>query len=184
MKLIEAVFERILWDMRLVVIVAVVVSALLSLTMFYVATVDAYITVSHLMHYADPTLNVAARLELRNQTVTHVVEVLDGFLLATILLIFALGLYELFISKIDLAHETEGASNVLIINSLDDLKNRLAKVILMIMIVKFFEYAINMGFKTPMDLLTFAGGIALIGLALFLSHKAEEHGPVVGEGKH
>ncbi|MEW6766341.1 MAG: YqhA family protein [Pseudomonadota bacterium] len=175
MKFIETLFEKILWDMRLVVIVAVVVSAILSLAMFYVATVDAFNTVAHLLHYADPALDAAQKVALRNQTVTHVVEVLDGFLLATILLIFALGLYELFISKIDVAHAGEGASNVLIINNLDDLKNRLAKVILLILVVKFFEYGINMGFKTPLDLLTFAGGIALIGLALFLSHKAEEH---------
>jgi uncharacterized membrane protein YqhA len=33
--------------------------------------------------------------------VAHTVGSIDGFLLATILLIFALGLYELFISDID-----------------------------------------------------------------------------------
>ncbi|TQV65489.1 MAG: YqhA family protein [Halothiobacillaceae bacterium] len=184
MKMIEQFFEKLLWDLRLVVIVAVIVSAILSLAMFYVAAVDAYNTVAHLLHYADPALDTAQKVALRNQTVTHVVEVLDGFLLATILLIFALGLYELFISKIDAAHGAEGASNVLIINNLDDLKNRLAKVILLILVVKFFEYGINMSFKTPMDLLTFAGGIALIGLSLFLSHKAEDHGPILGGDKH
>ncbi|MEF3193222.1 MAG: YqhA family protein, partial [Halothiobacillaceae bacterium] len=143
--------------------------------------------VTHLLHYADPALDQAARLELRNQTVTHVVEVIDGFLLATILLIFALGLYELFISKIDPARSGElncedggeghsdTASNILVITSIDDLKNRLAKVIMLILVIKFFEYGINMGFKEPLDLLIFAGGIALIGLALFLSHKADEH---------
>lgn len=178
MQKIEQIFERVLWDVRFVVLIAVLVSAVLSFAMLYVAAVDAYYTVVHLFHYADPTLNIADKLALRNSTVTHVVEVLDGFLLGTILLIFSFGLYELFISKIDCAHEGEGASNVLIINNLDDLKNRLAKVILLILIVKFFEYGINMKFTTPMDLLTFAGGIALIGLALFLSHKAEEHGPI------
>ncbi|MEW6445308.1 MAG: YqhA family protein [Pseudomonadota bacterium] len=188
MKKLEALFEKALWDMRLVVIVAVIVSALLSLVMFYVATVDAYFMVTHLLHYADPHLEAAARLELRNQTVTHVVEVIDGFLLATILLIFALGLYELFISKIDTARTSgptcedgsegghcDSASNILVITSIDDLKNRLAKVIMLILVIKFFEYGINMGFKEPLDLLIFAGGIALIGLALFLAHKAEEH---------
>lgn len=175
---LEQIFERGLWDTRLVVVLAVLVSAALSFAMFYVATVDAFYTIVHLFHYADPSLATEDKLALRNSTVTHVVEVLDGFLLATILLIFAFGLYELFISKIDCAHEGEGASNVLIITNLDDLKNRLAKVILLILIVKFFEYGINMKFTSPMDLLSFAAGIALIGLALFLSHKAEDHGPI------
>jgi len=183
MQKIEQIFERGLWDVRFVVLVAVIVSVILSFATFYVAAVDAYNTVIHLVHYADPTLSAVDKLALRNSTVTHVVEVLDGFLLGTILLIFAFGLYELFISKIDCAHEGEGASNVLIINNLDDLKNRLAKVILLILIVKFFEYGINMKFTTPMDLLTFAAGIALIGLALFLSHKAEDHAPIIGD-KH
>lgn len=172
---IEQIFERGLWDVRFVVLIAVLVSVVLSFAIFYVAAVDAYFTVLHLVHYADPSLDAVEKLTLRNSTVTHIVEVLDGFLLGTILLIFAFGLYELFISKIDVAHEGEGASNVLIINNLDDLKNRLAKVILLILIVKFFEYGINMKFTTPMDLLAFAAGIALIGLALFLSHKAEDH---------
>jgi len=88
-----------------------------------------------------------------------------------------LGLYELFISKIDAAEGDQNSSNILLIKSLDDLKARLAKVILMILIVKFFEYTVSMEFSTPLDLLYMAGGIALIGLSLYLSHAgdAEPH---------
>ena len=170
MSLIEKIFESLLWRSRLVVIFAVIASLLTSLAMFYVATVDAYYMISHLGDYAASDLSREARNSLRSATVTHVVEIIDGYLLATVLLIFSMGLYELFISKIDIAVHDETASNVLLINSLDDLKERLAKVILMILIVRFFEYAIGMEFKTPMDLLAFSGGIALIGVALYLSH--------------
>ena len=69
---------------------------------------------------------------------------------------------------------SETASNVLVIHSLDDLKARLAKVILMILIVKFFEHAIGMIFDTPLDLLYLAAGITLIGAAIYISH-AEPH---------
>ena len=168
-------FETVLWESRLVVLVAVVTSLITGLSMFFMATVDAYYMVSHLFHYASPELTSAERLDLRNTTVTHVVEVVDGYLLATVLLIFAFGLYELFIKKLDQAEGASAASSVLVIRSLDDLKGRLAKVILMILIVKFFEYGLSMSFNTPMDLLTFAAGIALIGLALYLSHKGEGH---------
>lgn len=72
--------------------------------------------------------------------------------------------------KIDLAETSEAASNVLMITSLDDLKARLAKVIMMILVVRYFEFALGMEFTTPLDLLQFAGGIALLGLALHLSH--------------
>jgi len=115
-----------------------------------------------------------SRGDFRALTITHVVEIIDGYLLATVLLIFSLGLYELFISKIDQAESTETQSSVLAINSLDDLKTRLGRVILMILIVNFFEHAISMAFETPQDLLILAAGIALIGVTLYLSH-AEEH---------
>ncbi len=172
MKALERIFESFLWNSRLVVLAAVFLSLISSLALFYMATVDAVYMVGHLSEYA--SLEGKERFALRSTTITHVVELIDGYLLAIVLLIFAMGLYELFISKIDQAEDATNASKVLVINNLDDLKARLAKVILMIMIVKFFEYALKMKFTTPMDLLLFSAGIALIGLALFLSHKADE----------
>lgn len=173
MKL-ERMFETLLWQSRLVVVVAVVMSLLAAFAMFYVATVDAVYMLLHLAEYGSPSLEPAAREALRGQTVTHVVEVIDGFLLGAVLLIFSLGLYELFISRLDVAYESETSSSVLFISTLDELKTRLAKVILMILIVKFFEHVIEMRFDTPLTLLYLSGGIALIGLGLFLSHKSEE----------
>ena len=174
---LEHVFEGALWNSRLIVLAAVVSSLTASFAMFFITTIDTYFMVTHLGEYASPSLVGKARSDLRGTMITHVVEIVDGYLLATVLLIFALGLYELFISSIDQAESSETKSNVLLIHSLDDLKARLAKVILMILIVKYFEYAIAMKFESPLDLLYLAGGIALIGLALYLSH-AGEHSPV------
>ena len=170
MKLLERVFEQFLWNSRLMVLAAVIVSLVSAAAVLYMSSVDAWIMVSHLGDYVSAEITTEARVQLRADTIKHVVEIIDGYLLATVLLIFALGLYELFISKIDAAQNGEGASKILIINSLDDLKNRLAKVILMILIVRYFEHALNMKFNTPLDLLYFAGGIALLGLALYLTH--------------
>jgi uncharacterized membrane protein YqhA len=170
----ESLFENFLWNSRYVVLIAVIASLSVSLAMFYLATVDAFYTVVHLGEYASPAVDNAARAILRGETVTHIVEVIDGYLLATVLLIFALGLYELFVSKIDAAEDSEAASGVLLIHSLDDLKARLAKVILMILIVRYFEHVVRMSFDTPLDILYLALGISLIGLALFLSHKADD----------
>lgn len=174
MNKLEQMFEKVLWTSRLSVLAAVLASLFSSLAMFYLITVDTVSMISHLLNYA--SLDAPARLALRAETITHVVELIDGYLLATVLLIFSFGLYELFISKIEAAENSENSSKVLFINSLDDLKARLAKVVLMILIVKFFEHALTMAFETPLDLLAFAGGIALIGLALYLSH--------AGDAKH
>ena len=173
MKNLEHLFESLLWSSRYIVIAAVLSSLGAGIAMFYIATVDAVYMLIHLVGYASPDLDVDARGQLRGVTVTHVVEIVDGYLLATVMLIFALGLYELFISKIDMAENDETSSNVLMITSLDDLKGRLAKVIMMILIVKYFEHAIKMSFNNPLDLLYLAGGITLIGLAIYLSHAGE-----------
>lgn len=174
MKHVEQIFEGALWNSRLVVLFAVISSLFAAFAMFYVATVDTFYTISHLADYASSSMSATDRADLRRDTVTHVVEVVDGFLLASVLLIFSMGLYELFVSKIDIASKSEASRKVLYITSLDSLKNRLAKVILMILIVNFFEDVTNISFDTPQSLLYLSAGIALIGLALFLTHRSED----------
>ncbi|MDX8387774.1 MAG: YqhA family protein [Ghiorsea sp.] len=100
-------------------------------------------------------------------------EVIDIFLLAIVLLIFGFGLYELYISKIDHAYENndESASHMLSIKNLDDLKSRLGKVIMMILVVKFFEMAIGMEIDGVKGLLVFAAGVLLIAMTLYVSER-------------
>jgi len=179
MKFLESLFEGSLWNSRFVILAAVVGSLLAGFAIFYMATVDVVYLVIHTLHYADPDMAVEARKVLHDSTVTHIVEVVDGYLLATVMLIFSLGLYELFISDIDQAHGSKASSKILVINSLDDLKARLAKVIIMILIVTLFEQALNMKLTAPIDLLYLGGSIALIALALYLTHSAE-HGAKKG----
>jgi len=109
--------------------------------------------------------------------VGHIIGAIDDYLLATVLFIFALGLYELFISKIEEAEaEAETSSRILLIHSLDDLKDRLAKVVLMILIVTFFKNVIHTTFDNPLNILYLGVGILFVALALFFTHKG-------GEGK-
>jgi uncharacterized membrane protein YqhA len=175
MKFIESAFEGALWRSRFVILAAVVASMAAGFAIFYIATVDVWYMLAHLAHYADPEMSSEARKALRDDSITHIVEVVDGYLLAVVMLIFSLGLYELFISDIDEAHGSKASSKILVIENLDDLKARLAKVILMILIVTLFEQALKMDMKTPLDLLYLGGSIALIGLALYLTHAAESH---------
>lgn len=175
MNFFEKLFEGTLWNSRFIVLTAVIGSLLAGFAIFYMATVDVVYLFGHAMHYADSSITAEARKALHDSTVSHIVEVVDGYLLATVMLIFSLGLYELFISDIDQAHGSKSSSKILVINNLDDLKSRLAKVILMIMIVTLFEQALNMKLTTPLDLVYLGASIALIALALYLTH-ASEHG--------
>lgn len=177
MKFLESLFEGSLWNSRFVILAAVVGSLVAGFVIFYMATVDVYFLFKHALHYADASLSDEARKALHDSTVSHIVEVVDGYLLATVMLIFSLGLYELFISDIDQAHGSKASSKILVINNLDDLKGRLAKVILMIMIVTLFEEALHMKLEAPIDLVYLGASITLIALALYFSHAAE-HGAV------
>jgi len=181
MKFLEMLFEGALWRSRYIVLSAVIASMAAGAAIFYMATVDVVYLIGHIVHYADGDLAAEARKALHDQTITHIVEVVDGYLLATVMLIFSLGLYELFISDIDEAHGSKTSSKILVIENLDDLKARLAKVILMILIVTLFEHALKLKIDSPLDLLYLGGSIALIGLALYLTHAAEGHGAEKGD---
>jgi uncharacterized membrane protein YqhA len=97
----------------------------------------------------------------------------DLALLASVLIIFALGLYELFIAEV--RRPEGGLNNVLVVKSLNDLKTKLGQVILMILIVKFFEKAQAFAPKAALDFLFYAGAVALLGAALWLV-QAEKSG--------
>ena len=103
--------------------------------------------------------------------VSHVITAVDDFLLAIVLLIFALGVYELHIDKLDFIRDNEAAGKLLQIESLDDLKDRLGKVILMILIVTFFKNVLTVKFDDPLNILYMGGGIFLVALASYFGHK-------------
>ncbi|WP_190600413.1 YqhA family protein [Candidatus Vesicomyidisocius sp. SY067_SCS001] len=167
---LEKYFEKLLWGSRYMVLVAVISSLLLSLLLFVITAVDVFALLVHIFDYiiATPEIRKVLKIEL----VAHTVGSIDGFLLATILLIFSLGLYELFISDIDEAKDSDQSSKVLVINSLDDLKSKLAKVILMILVVTFFEVSLLMSFDSSLDLVYFSLGILMVSLALYFGSKS------------
>jgi len=172
-SMLEAGFENSLWNSRWAVLVAVISSVIAALLMFYIAGVDTYYTLEHLASYGAIT-DYGERGEIRAEAVAQVVEIIDIFLLAIVLLIFGLGLYELYISKIHHAYdgEDDASDHLLSIDSLDDLKSRLGKVIMMILIVKFFELAIGMEVDDTTALLMFAGGVLMSAIALVLTEMA------------
>jgi uncharacterized membrane protein YqhA len=173
MKWLERWFEGMLWNGRFAVLIAVVGSLVVALALLAMTAAEVAAVVSHVVHYFDVSLDAAARRAIHDDVIAEVVKILDGFLLATAVLIFSLGLYELFISDIDAARESKASSRILLIGSLDDLKSRLAKVILIILIVTLFDQTLRIRIVEPLQLVYVAAAIALIGLALYLAHAAD-----------
>ncbi len=166
MSVVERLFEALLWRSRWMVILAVIFSLIAALGLFIVASLEIVEPVKELLSSG---FHVSAH---QHETmVGTIVGSIDLYLIATVLIIFSLGLYELFISKIDEAENDENSSKILAIHSLDDLKEKLAKVVLMVLIVTFFKYAIHIKYKTPLETLYLAVGVLMLALALYFSHK-------------
>ena len=167
--LLERLFERVLWLSRLVVVIPVVASVALACAAFYLGTVDVVYVVAHVGSYADLAALAGTRATTRAALLGRIITAVDTYLLAAVLLIFALGLYRLFIRKIEAAERAEFAPHLLRIESVDDLKDRLAKVVLLVLIVEFLQYALGTHYTSALDLLYLAIGIALIGVGLYLT---------------
>ncbi|MBU0899406.1 YqhA family protein [bacterium] len=176
MNWLEKIFESFLWNSKFIVILAVIASLVSAIILFLLATYDVLGIAIHawnymLGHFTEPYG------AFHDALVGRIVGAIDDYLLAVVLLIFSFGLYELFISEIGAAKSNISGSKILLIKTLDDLKDRLAKVILMILIVMFFKHVLCSSFEEPLNILCLAGGILLISLALYfghIAHKAED----------
>ena len=150
-------FENVLWSTRFVVIIAVVLSIISSISLFLIGGWD----IIQATIFNNPLFN--ENINNSNDLLFKIISSIDLFLIGIVLLIFGFGVYELFISEIDFAKD-KFADSTLKINSLDQLKNKIIKVIIIVLIVKFFEKVLKLShnFTTPNDLLLFSISILSI----------------------
>ncbi len=172
-KRIEYYFENFLWSSRFIAIIAVLASLVASGIMFYVATADCLMLLREVVHYGSLTMGSPMQRSFHSEILTTIAEIVDGYLFATILMIFSFGLYEIFISKIDPAEKSDLATGVLFIQTIDDLKARLGKVIFLILVIRYFEWALKSQINTSLDLLYLALGLLLVAVALYVTGKHE-----------
>eukprot|EP00250_Pteridium_aquilinum_P003072 c13403_g1_i1 orf=257-1171(-) len=120
------------------------------------------------------------------------VEAVDVYLMGTVMLIFGMGVYELFISTLDVPTRAGGDSSSggarrticgsslfglfqlterpkwLEVRSLDELKTKLGHVIVMILLVGMFEKSKKVPIHSGVDLLCFSASILLSSGCLYL----------------
>lgn len=96
--------------------------------------VDTVLLFSVVASYGNSDTTSVDRAAIRGQTVTYMVKAIDAYLIAAILVIFAIGLYELFVSRIDLPEDAGFIARELQVKSLDELKNRILRLVLVVLI--------------------------------------------------
>ncbi len=159
-------FENALWSTRFIVLISVVLSIISSIILFLLGGWD----IIQAIIYKNPLLN--NDIETNNELLFNIISSIDLFLIGIVLLIFGFGVYELFISEINFAKD-KFADSTLKINSLDQLKNKIIKVIIIVLIVKFFEKVLKLShnFTTPNDLILFSLSILAICVGYFLINR-------------
>ncbi|MBF24916.1 MAG: hypothetical protein CMP49_00125 [Flavobacteriales bacterium] len=166
MSMFENKFEKALWNTRFIVVIAVILSVISSITLFILGGWD--IIQATIIH--NPIFN--NNISNNNELLFQIISSIDLFLIGIVLLIFGFGVYELFISEIDFA-KGKFTDSTLKINNLDQLKNKIIKVIIIVLIVKFFEKVLKLShnFTTPNDLLLFSVSILSICIGYYLINK-------------
>lgn len=172
-----AKFEDILYYSRYFAFIAVVGAILSSFILFIQGF--GLIIKGLVGFFRDPYERYEALFE-------QLVSSVDVFLFALVLIIFGVGVYELFIANIDPEDKPAATRPTwLKISSVDDLKSSLGKVILMVLIVSFFKHVLEIDAEmwSPTALLYLAIGILLIAGALYLTHKSGSEGDTKSELK-
>ena len=169
--MLERLFEGAIWKSRFIVLLAVVFGLIGAFVLFIVASIDiwqvAVYTFETILTHAHPE-------KFHEDVVAGIIGAVDLYLIAVVMFIFSFGVYELFISKIDDADESKG-NTILAIHSLDQLKDKIAKVIVMVLVVNFFQRVLHTEFTTALEMLYFALSIAALAVGLYFLGKVGKH---------
>ena len=167
--MLERMFENSLWASRFMVILAVVFGLIGAVVLFAVASIDIFVTAK----YVFTTYTTGAHPEAFHENVVGgIIGAVDLYLIGVVMLLFSFGLYELFISDIDAAKDDEGNDNqILAIHSLDQLKDKISKVIVMVLVVGFFQKVGYTEYSGALDMLYFALSITAVAVGLYFLGK-------------
>lgn len=169
----ERIFESTLWSSRFIIILAVVFGLIGAVLLFAVASFDIYDTTKYVIN----TYMTHAHPEhFHEKVVGGIIGAVDLYLIGVVMLLFSFGLYELFISDIDVARESEAdESKILAIHSLDQLKDKISKVIVMVLVVGFFQKVGHTDFNGALDMLYLALSITAVAVGLYFLGKVGKH---------
>jgi len=171
--MLEKVFESSLWASRFMVILAVIFGLMGAVALFVVASFDIYDTTKYVI---STYMNHLHPQTFHEDVVGGIIGAVDLYLIGVVMLLFSFGLYELFISDIDAAKNEDGKENkILAIHSLDQLKDKISKVIVMVLVVSFFQKVGHTEYHGALEMLYFSLSITAVAVGLFFLNKVGKH---------
>lgn len=164
----EKIFESLLWNSRIVLVFGVLSCVITGVALIGLGLYE----VVHLLFALFDYLLVQTADVSRDNIVLYVVEILDTFLLSSILFIFSFGLYELFISPIESSRQH--TSKAYEIKTIDQLKAKLGKVVIMLLVIKVFAFLVEIKPQNMFEMLYLAIIVLLVSVSLWLGHSSDK----------
>ncbi len=166
----ERRFERWLWSSRFLVLLAVIPSLAGAVALFIIGTMDILKLVLATAEY----YLLGGRPDIHDTVVPSVVMAVDIYLVAIVLLIFGLGVYRLFVSPIEQAEE-HATAHPFNVQSFDQLKDKIARVVILAVVIEFFRAVVDIRFQTPLEAIYLALSVLALAGALYLMSLAQKH---------
>ena len=161
--------EKLLLISRAIVLLPVIFGIISAIILFIVASIDMLYMIGHVL-IAAKTMHYPESLHI--DIVSEIIGAVDLYLIAIVILIFSFGVYELFISKSRKSEDRKiKFPRILEISSLDELKDKLAKVIVMVLVVSFFKRVLYIKYTGALEMLYFALSISALSVGVYLLHK-------------
>ncbi|HBE16346.1 MAG TPA: hypothetical protein DEG17_20935 [Cyanobacteria bacterium UBA11149] len=161
---LEQIVEGLLWSVRFLTIVPVFFGIISTIVLFAIGSWEIIHAVSEFLHFEGNPEKYTIEI------MKDIIGGIDLYLMGVVLILFSFGIYELFISKIDIARSENQEIKILEIKSLEQLKDKLLKVIVMVLVVGFFKRVMEIEIEQPLELLYFAMSILLIAASGYFLH--------------
>jgi len=164
-------FEKGLWGTRFVTILSVIFGIIGAIILFVIASADIFHVLTLTYKYFFSSYHPE---HFHADVVSEIIGAIDLYLIGIVLFIFSFGVYELFISEIDIAKNGRELK-ILHIENLDQLKDKIAKVIVMVLVVNFFQRVLHTSYEGALEMLYFAGAIMALAIGLYFLNKVGKH---------
>ncbi|MEM8884198.1 MAG: YqhA family protein [Planctomycetota bacterium] len=153
--------SRIFNAVRFTSVIAVIASALASILMYVVGAIK--VGLAFHSYFGGPLFEDGSESFASGAAITYVVQALDAFLIAIVLMIFGGGVFNLFIRELPTRQR-----NLFNIRSIAELKGILAELVIVILMVKFLEESLRARGAYSWEMLTLPVGVLLIAVAVRL----------------
>lgn len=161
MRKIVFFIEMLLWKMRYLMLIPI----------FFVLASLVYMIILMWARFWDAIELFPSIKSAPFEVLSHLIDVIDFSLLCVIALIIVWWLYEIFLNRIEIQARDQLQADQVLIHDIDELKQKLGKVIVISLVVHVFKHMILFVVTDKFDLLAMGAVVLMLAWALYLLEK-------------